>query len=79
MTLSTTDTMGTHGLTNFPNELKIREWLQNYIFMAPAFLFWVPGVEPGTSYMLGKHSATVLCAQFSIAIHLLGTWATLTK
>lgn len=126
MTLGTTDTTGTHGLTNFPNELKIneasggicrwnwsscclawasrhsaertlstsmgqapistadpmhlhlyngwgREWLQNYIFTAPAFLFWVPGVEPGTSYMLGKHSATVLCAQFSISIHLLGT------
>lgn len=50
-----------------------REWLQNYIFTAPAFLFWVPGVEPGTSYMRGKHSATILCVQFSISTHLLGT------
>lgn len=50
-----------------------REWLQNYIFTASVFLFGVPGIEPGTAYVLGKPSATVLCAQFSIPTHLLGT------
>lgn len=50
-----------------------REWLQNYIFAASVFLFGVAGVEPRTAHVLGKPSATVLCAQFSTSTHLLGT------